>query len=151
MRTPILTLSVLLTLGGGRAVAQDREVVTKLNAIDLSLIVARYDMGYTEIPKLDKAAYSFQVKGERAVMSLVGQGGENLRLFARPKGEASLQTINAWNRDKLYGKAYLDKSGGIVFEMSLELRGGVTNQNIREWTDTFFISLKQFKEFIREP
>jgi hypothetical protein len=151
MRKAILALPVLLLVPvGNRADAQDRDLVAKLTPIELGLIVARFDRDYTEVPKVDRAAFGFQVKTEKAVLSLVGPSGENLRIFALPPGKATLEKINAWNRDKLYGKAYLDKSGGIVFEMTLELRGGVTQQNIREWVDTFFINLRQFRAFIKE-
>jgi len=41
-----------------------------------------------------------------------------------------MDVINAWNRDKRFGKAYLDQDGDAVVEMDVNLEHGVTSDNM---------------------
>jgi hypothetical protein len=42
----------------------------------------------------------------------------------------SMDVINSWNRDKRFGKAYLDADGDAVIEMDLNLEHGVSSDNL---------------------
>jgi hypothetical protein len=42
----------------------------------------------------------------------------------------SMDVINSWNRDKRFGKAYLDTDGDAVIEMDLNLEHGVSSDNL---------------------
>lgn len=41
-----------------------------------------------------------------------------------------MEVINTWNRDKRFGKAYLDTDGDAVVEMDLNLEHGVSSDNL---------------------
>lgn len=56
---------------------------------------------------------------------------EDLNFYAgfadlKPK----IDLINAWNRDKRFGKAYLDKDNDAVVEMDFNLEHGVSSDNL---------------------
>ena len=53
----------------------------------------------------------------------------------------------AWNRKRRNGKAYLEKDGRATIEMNVNLRGGVTRNNL---DDTFDWWRTVLKEFARE-
>lgn len=58
----------------------------------------------------------------------------------------SLDTINDWNRDKRFGKAYLDSDGDPALEMNVNLRHGVSRKNFDDTVDFWRLVLKTFKE-----
>lgn len=58
-----------------------------------------------------------------------------------------LAWLNAWNSQKVFGRAYLDKDGGVVFDMSIHFWGGTTPQYIIESADLFGVMLKALFEF----
>ncbi len=57
-----------------------------------------------------------------------------------------MEEINAWNRDKRFGKAYLDDDGDPALEMNVNLRYGVSRKNFDDTVDFWRIVLKTFKE-----
>jgi len=42
----------------------------------------------------------------------------------------ALDTINEWNRDRRFGRAYLDQEGDAVIELDLNLEYGVSRDNL---------------------
>jgi hypothetical protein len=61
-------------------------------------------------------------------------------------GSATLETMNAWNQDKRFGKAYLDYSGDPVIEWDVNLFGGVTAANLDDTFDWWKLVLQSFAE-----
>jgi len=57
----------------------------------------------------------------------------------------TMDTINRWNRDKRFGKAYLDKEGDPRIEMDVNLDYGVTTRNFEDTFDLWSRVLKSFK------
>ena len=53
------------------------------------------------------------------------------------KKKVSLEKINEWNRDRRFGRAYIDTEGDPVVEYDLDLEGGVTKGAVEEWIRTF--------------
>lgn len=55
------------------------------------------------------------------------------------QGSVSLEQINTWNTEMLYGQAYLDDEKDATLEMSVNIDGGVTKENLRAtfqwWAD----------------
>lgn len=58
----------------------------------------------------------------------------------------SLEKINSWNRDKRFGKAYLDNEGDPVIEMDVNLRHGVSHNNFDDTVDFWNIVLRSFRD-----
>lgn len=66
--------------------------------------------------------------------------------FADLKPE--LELINAWNRDKRFGKAYLDSDLDAVIEFDLNLEYGVTRENLDAAFGLWSLILDQYTTYI---
>lgn len=60
----------------------------------------------------------------------------------------TMEAINAWNRDKRFGKAYLDSDLDAVIEFDVNLEYGVAKQNLDSTFSVWSLILKQFAEYI---
>ena len=54
---------------------------------------------------------------------------------------------NAWNAQKIWGRAYLDNDGDFVFDMNIHFWGGTTPKYIAESADLFAVNMKALFEF----
>ena len=60
----------------------------------------------------------------------------------------TLDTINAWNRDKRFGKAYLDADLDAVVEFDFNLEYGVTRDNVVAGFDLWALVVDQYTDYI---
>jgi hypothetical protein len=60
----------------------------------------------------------------------------------------TLDVINAWNRDKRFGKAYLDSDLDAVVEFDLNLEHGVTRDNLDAAFSLWSLILDQYTTYI---
>jgi hypothetical protein len=60
-----------------------------------------------------------------------------------------LRKINQWNREKRFGRAYLDDENDPFLEMDVDLERGGTTEAIGNNLDTWASVLPAFKEFIQ--
>jgi len=60
----------------------------------------------------------------------------------------SLEAINAWNRDKRFGKAYLDSDLDAVIEFDVNLEHGVTQKNLDAAFYLWSLVLDQYTTYI---
>jgi Putative bacterial sensory transduction regulator len=58
----------------------------------------------------------------------------------------ALVVVNDWNRDRRFGKAYIDKDGDVVIEMDVNLLGGVSAKNLDDTFDWWRIVLERAGE-----
>lgn len=56
--------------------------------------------------------------------------------------------MNVWNAERLFGRAYIDNEGDPIIEMTVNLFGGVSAQNLDDTFDWWRVVLTQFKEHI---
>lgn len=59
-----------------------------------------------------------------------------------------LETINTWNRDKRFGKAYLDSDLDAVIEWDVNLEFGVTRENLDANFGVWALVLDQYTTYI---
>jgi len=59
-----------------------------------------------------------------------------------------LETINAWNRDKRFGKAYLDSDLDAVVEWDVNLEYGITRENLDANFGVWGLVLDQYTTYI---
>jgi hypothetical protein len=59
-----------------------------------------------------------------------------------------LETINSWNRDKRFGKAYLDSDLDAVIEWDVNLESGVTRENLDAAFGVWWLVLDQYTTYI---
>jgi hypothetical protein len=77
-----------------------------------------------------------------------GEDCDDIQFNAAWSGvKTTLQTINQWNAEKRYGKAYIDNEGDPVIQMTVNLDYGVSDENL---DDTFNWWTKALDEFIEE-
>ena len=60
----------------------------------------------------------------------------------------TLEAINAWNRDKRFGKAYLDSDLDAVIEFDLNLEHGVSQKNLDAAFSLWSLLLGQYTTYI---
>ena len=60
----------------------------------------------------------------------------------------TLDVINAWNRDKRFGKAYLDSDLDAVIEWDVNLEHGVTRENLDAAVGIWQLILDQYTTYI---
>jgi hypothetical protein len=60
----------------------------------------------------------------------------------------TMEAINAWNRDKRFGKAYLDSDLDAVIEYDVNLEYGVERRNLDSTFAVWSLILKQFADYI---
>lgn len=60
----------------------------------------------------------------------------------------TLDVINAWNRDKRFGKAYLDSDLDAVIEFDVNLEHGVTRDNLDAAFPLWTLILDQYTTYI---
>lgn len=78
-----------------------------------------------------------------------GQACENIQFSAAWSGyRVSADQLHAWNRDMLFGKAYLDEVGDPVLEMAVNLKYGVTRKNLDDTFDWWKVVLQEFEDIV---
>jgi Putative bacterial sensory transduction regulator len=140
----ILLASVFLSAGAVQNVAA-AETFSSMSAPK----VERTVRGFREVSDFKEVSnntYSFVIDGLKIV---IFNKGETMQLYAgfRSSG-TSLSTINEWNKEHRFTRAYLDSDNDPVLESDIDLTGGVTQENVDEFVRTFFASLVQYKKHI---
>lgn len=64
------------------------------------------------------------------------------------EAQPSLDVINAWNRENRYGVAYLDADGAAWLKMTVNLHGGVSEENWADTVDWWRIAAYDFGDLI---
>lgn len=76
-----------------------------------------------------------------------GRNCDDIQLRAAWSGpKVSLHQINQWNKDKRYGKAYLDDDNDPTLEISVNLKHGVSRANLDDTFDWFRIAVEGFEK-----
>lgn len=74
---------------------------------------------------------------------------EDLNFYAGfSQNQPPLETINTWNSDKRFSRAYLDEVGDAVVEMDLDLVAGVTPAYLQSQMDLWKLVLGEFTTHI---
>lgn len=61
----------------------------------------------------------------------------------------SLEQMNAWNRSKRFGRAYLDKENDPILEMDVDLDDGGLSQSLFEDNLEFWVTvMSRFEEYV---
>jgi hypothetical protein len=144
--TLLAALTVAAAPGSANKSAETADVIEKISAGKLERIV----QSFREVKNFEERGnnkYYFELEGFKV---FVFSTGNTLQLYALFTGRVSLSRINEWNKNKRFAKAYLDKDNDPILESDLELTGGVTEQNIKEWIKTYYLCLKGFRDHLAE-
>ncbi len=63
-------------------------------------------------------------------------------------GGVDMTQVHDWNRDRRFGKAYIDDENDPVLEMNVNLWGGVSETNLNDTFDWWRVLLESFEEYI---
>jgi hypothetical protein len=58
----------------------------------------------------------------------------------------TLEKVNTWNSDNRFSRVFRDEENDPFIESDLDLRGGVTIDNVQQWLKTFVSSLNDFSD-----
>ena len=84
----------------------------------------------------------FGCTDNRACKYLLFRGGWDL-----PEG-ATLDVVNGWNHDKLFGRAHLDDESDPWLEMPVTMDGGVSRTNFEDAFDWWEVIVAEFEDHI---
>lgn len=74
---------------------------------------------------------------------------EDLNFYAGFGGiKPAMDSMNAWNRDKRFGRAYLDSDLDAVIEYDINLEYGVARNNLNATFGVWSLVLGQFAEYV---
>lgn len=134
-----LWLTVLLTLPA-RA---DQTVIEMITASEVESILK--ELGFTGT-RIDEDDDVLVMMHGRTVLIIIGSGnGRQLRASVAFVGvDLGLEQVNAWNRDRILSKAYLDRDGDTILEAEVDLDGGVTVDRVKDWLHTFSFTIDLF-------
>ena len=153
MRLLAVILAFSLAVAQGQTPVQAPQVVTSLTPREMEAILREVGYRYERVEEGARVFFSLRMGGLRALLFLTDcRGGRcgSLQLFAgfSMRNPPTLERINAWNQEKRFSRAYLDKDGDPVLESELDLEGGVTRRAIISFLDTFERSLSRFATWI---
>jgi len=60
----------------------------------------------------------------------------------------TLDVVNGWNSDKLFGRAYLDDENDPWLELSVNMAGGVSQFNFEDTFDWWEVIIGEFEDYI---
>jgi hypothetical protein len=145
MSLSVAAVVVSLALSSAsRALADDSDVIKDMSAGQVERIVKSFQEG-KDFREVADGVYAFNVDG---IKMLIFNKGNTLQMHAGFSKKVTLSRINEWNRTKRLSRAYADKEGDAIIEADLELTGGVTQQNVKEYMKTYVMSLKQFSKHL---
>lgn len=143
-------LALFLTTEGAAQQTFDR-----ISNRDLLFLIR--DNGFEEVEYLDSADDDswtrIQFKDQSRSLVIYNYRSGNLMLVAyyiNEEGEtnATLRTINQWNQNARWTRAYIDSEGDWTIESDLDLTEGVTDDHIEVFIETFAEVLDDFENLI---
>jgi hypothetical protein len=94
----------------------------------------------------DDSFFTFRAEGYKVVV-FVNNPTSILLYNAFTDLNPTLTTVNEWNQNTSFSRAYIDKEGNAVLESDLIFTGGVTHENVEVFVKTFRDSLARWARF----
>ena len=131
-----LLLSVLILFGLSATPASAAEVIETISAQRVVELLGQAGFTGAEIDADQDVLVNMQ--GYRVLILVGSYQGKNLSMkFALAGTQANHQTVNQFDLEKRFGRAYLDSDGDPVLESDLDLEGGVTEARVLDYFRTF--------------
>jgi len=116
---------------------------------DASLVRIMKDDGYSSVKLVKSGKIRIKVDGRSYLLFNTSSG--DLQLYYGIGGAViSYKTINEWNRDKRFSRAYLDSDIDPVLEADLLANGGLTDENVTSFFSVFKSSVRAFRDFVKK-
>lgn len=156
-RFALLTAFVmgLSLVGSSPASAQTEDIIYQLSDAHLTSILQ--DLGYEEIEVINKdddnTTFRFVDDEGRKILLMNYRSSRDLRIFIYFVNDAgvtrsTLTTVNEWNRDKRWSKAYLDGEGDWTLEADFDVQPGVTEDAIAAFITLWMRTVDDFVDHI---
>lgn len=130
---------------------QQETVYKRLSPATVNEILKGMGFEYKEIKAQDgRHIYKLELSGIGAALTLL-ETGEILELLSGFSMDPppSLKAINEWNRTRRFNAAYFDNEGSVLIRSALDLTGGVSRENIKEFIRTFRGILSNFSIWLQ--
>jgi len=107
------------------------------------------ELGFTG-SSIDKDGDIFvNMQGHRVLLLIGSYEGRCVSpRFAMAGTKATMETVNTWNKDMRFSRAFLDSDGDPVLEADLDMDGGVTVDRVKDFLRTYSMSLTRFLQAI---
>lgn len=134
-----LALSLLIVLPA----QANQTIITSTHAKQVEALLK--ELGFTGT-RIDEDEDVIVMMHGRPVVIIIGSGnGRQLQMNVAFIGMGiTLEQVNAWNRNRILAKAYLDRDGDTIFESDLDLDGGITVDRLKDWLQTFNMLIDMF-------
>lgn len=131
-----LLLSVLMFFSLSAVPAQASEVIETITPERVVELLGEAGFIGAEIDADGDVLVNMQ--GYRVLILVGTYQGKNIAMkFALAGTRADHETVNRFDREKRFGRAYLDGDGDPVLESDLDLEGGVTEARVLDFLRTY--------------
>ncbi|MFB9069157.1 YbjN domain-containing protein [Pseudofulvimonas gallinarii] len=131
-----LLLSLLLVFGLSATPARAADVIETISAQRVVDLLGQAGFVGAEIDADEDVLVNMQ--GYRVLILVGTYKGKNLSMrFALAGTKATHETVNQFDTEKRFGRAYLDRDGDPVLEADLDLEGGVTEARVVDYFRTY--------------
>lgn len=150
IRLSVLATTLVLTMG---ATAHGQTLVAADNVDEVVNIARGYGSASPETQANGDPKITGRINGvtyQVFFMNCTDNANcEDLNFYAGfLDNKQTLEVINAWNRDKRFGKAYLDADLDAVVEFDVNLEHGVSRANLDAAFGIWSIILEQYTSYI---
>lgn len=150
IRLSLLATTLVLTMG---AAAHGQTLVAADNVDEVVNIARGYGSASPETQANGDPKITGRINGvtyQVFFMNCTDNANcEDLNFYAGfLDNKQTLEVINAWNRDKRFGKAYLDADLDAVVEFDVNLEHGVSRANLDAAFGIWSIILEQYTSYI---
>jgi len=148
------TVSQTPTVAQGQTPVQVPQVVTSLTAGEMGAILRAAGYRYERLEETGElVVFALSMRNLPVLLILDDCKGGRCEILqlAAPFGmrnRPTLERINAWNQEKRFSRAYLDKNGNPVLVSDLSLKDGVTLETVVSFLKIFEISSSAFATWI---
>ncbi len=145
MRTLLLVVTVLIAVSCVTAQAQDVKIIESMNAWEVREVLQ--ELGFTGIEIDEDGDVVVKMLGYNVLILIGSYENTSMQMnFAVSGTDATLRTVNDWNRAKRYSTASIDDDGDPVLESDLDFAGGVTMARVEDYFLTYYMLLEAFLE-----
>lgn len=144
----VLTLAAVLLAGTARA--QDQKIIRSLSAEQLEAMLKTFNIEYKKVKSKVEGNFLYDYKKNNYNLRVYLFKGKDLMVDAELNA-AALEKINDWNINAKFSRASLhkdDKGSFSVLEWNLDLVGGVTEETVRHFLNTFDDEVRAFSDFL---
>ena len=133
------------------AAARGQDVLTEVSAKRMTKILSSMGLEVQETKTTSDGrnpVIRFELGGYRVLMFLASDLTDAQLYVGFRERKIAPETMNEWNRDHRFSRAYRDKDGDSVLESDIDFTGGVTEANIKSWVRIFRNATGEYSKFL---